>query len=104
MITQKMRIGEVIRTLRHRRNLTQRALARRAGLTDSNLSRIERGSVTPRLPLLADIAEALGIPLRLLLWWAAPMPAAGSDVEATVWRQIEELVDGLIDTYLTHGL
>ncbi|HET7875708.1 MAG TPA: XRE family transcriptional regulator [Methylomirabilota bacterium] len=59
-------LGERIRALRAERQLQQRQLAEKAGLTPSMLSQIESGRLTPSLPTLGKIAGALGVPLASL--------------------------------------
>ena len=48
-------------TLRRRRLLTQRALAKKAGVTQATLVALERGRATPRIQTMAKIAAALGV-------------------------------------------
>ncbi len=51
---------------RHGRRWTQGDLARRAGLTQETVSRLERGLERPRASTRARLAEALGQPEQLL--------------------------------------
>lgn len=53
--------------LRRDRQLTQAALAEKAGLSRVALGRIERAVVVPRARTLADLAQALGVPVRELV-------------------------------------
>ena len=52
--------------LREKRLLTQVQLAEKAGVPQAQISRIERGVVSPTSATLAKIAEALGADLRLV--------------------------------------
>jgi transcriptional regulator with XRE-family HTH domain len=52
-------IGERLRTLRQKRGLGLRELARRVGVTPSLLSQMERGSVNPSVVTLFRLAESL---------------------------------------------
>lgn len=52
--------------VRHSRRWTQGELARRAGLTQETVSRLERGLERPRASTRARLAEALGQPEQLL--------------------------------------
>jgi DNA-binding XRE family transcriptional regulator len=52
--------------LREKHKLTQVELANKAGLPQAQISRIERGVVSPTSATLAKIAEALGADLRLV--------------------------------------
>jgi len=59
-------LGERIKALRGERQLQQRQLAEKAGLTPSMLSQIESGRLTPSLHTLGKLAGALGIPIAAL--------------------------------------
>ena len=52
--------GNSIRKLRAKRNLTQRELAKRAGLDVTYISGIERGVRNPSLKSLESVAKGLG--------------------------------------------
>ena len=52
---------------RKMQGITQAALARRAGLPRSNITRFESGSYNPSLELLVRIAAALGMKIQLQL-------------------------------------
>ncbi len=57
---QAHRIGRRLRTLRERRGLTAKDLARRAGIAPMSLSRIELGYHDIGFPTLAKLLAALG--------------------------------------------
>jgi transcriptional regulator with XRE-family HTH domain len=59
----KVAIGEVIRTYRAERGLSQGDIERRTGLLRCYLSRVENGHTVPSLETLAKIAEAMEISL-----------------------------------------
>jgi len=52
--------------LRERHGLTQQQLARRCGIDQADISRIERGSTSPTARTLQRIAEALDADVRLV--------------------------------------
>lgn len=54
-------VGQAIRELRERRNMTQRELAAKSGLHLTSLGAYERGSRTPKLDSLARICFALDV-------------------------------------------
>ncbi|PYU31338.1 MAG: transcriptional regulator [Acidobacteria bacterium] len=58
-----MNIGEVIRSYRSQRGLSQGDIERRTGLLRCYLSRVENGHTVPSLETLAKIAEAMDISL-----------------------------------------
>src|SRR5207249_4358360 len=59
----RVNIGEVIRTYRSQRSLSQGDIERRTGLLRCYLSRVENGHTVPSLETLAKIAEAMDISL-----------------------------------------
>jgi transcriptional regulator with XRE-family HTH domain len=59
-------LGARIKTLRLERELQQRQLAEKAGLTPSMVSQIESGRLTPSLHTLGKVAGALGVTIAAL--------------------------------------
>lgn len=59
--------GRVLRRIRRERDLSQDALADRAGLARNHVSEIERGTRDPRLTTLIQLADGLGIALSELI-------------------------------------
>jgi predicted transcriptional regulator len=55
-----IRLAYEIRALREHKGLTQRELAERMGTTQSAIARLEAGNISPSLPTLDRLAEALG--------------------------------------------
>ena len=53
-------IRKAIKTLRHENHLTQKELAKRAGITQANLSNLEKGVSKPTIESLKRIADATG--------------------------------------------
>jgi transcriptional regulator with XRE-family HTH domain len=66
--------GLLIRDLRRRHGLTQHALARLAGTSQTQLSRIERCTVSPSVATVARLLAAVGERLELV---ASPAPGPG---------------------------
>jgi len=58
-------LAELVYAMRHRAQLTQAELARRMGTTQSSIARIEGGGSLPTIEMLARLARATGIPVRL---------------------------------------
>ncbi len=56
-----------LKQLRHRRGLTQQALAEKARLSLGYVARLEIGRHDPKLSTLAKIAKALGMTVSELL-------------------------------------
>jgi transcriptional regulator with XRE-family HTH domain len=57
--------GELIRDARQRHDLSQAALARRARTTQKQVSRIERGEISPSVATVARLLAAMGERLEL---------------------------------------
>ncbi|WP_106396432.1 helix-turn-helix domain-containing protein [Actinocorallia populi] len=55
-------LGDRLRDIRIGRNLTQAEVARKAGITQPTLSRIELGGGVPTLDMLDRIGRAMGAP------------------------------------------
>lgn len=51
---------------RHRAGLSQNEASRKSGVAKDTISRIERGAMTPSLPLAMKLAEAYGVSLDAL--------------------------------------
>lgn len=49
------------------KNMTQKQLAEASGVRQSNISRIENGSCTPKLSTLCEIAAALGKRIKITM-------------------------------------
>lgn len=69
------RPGALLRDARRRHGLDQRALARRAGTSQTQISRIERGEISPSVETLSRLLAAVGERLELA---AAPGATPGS--------------------------
>lgn len=65
-----MHLGPAIKFCRQQRNLTQPELARRAGISPSYLSVLEKGKRDPSFSMIEKIARALDVPLSLLIFVA----------------------------------
>ena len=60
-----MDIGTILRDRRDKAALTQTELARRAGVSQSTVSAVERGTRRPSLPLIGRVLAALGLQISL---------------------------------------
>ncbi len=60
-------IATTIKRARRDQQLTQVQLAKRAGLTQGSLSKIERGEQVPSIAVLQRLVRALGLDLGALL-------------------------------------
>jgi transcriptional regulator with XRE-family HTH domain len=73
-----MNAGELVREARLRHGLDQRRLARRARTSQTQISRIERGAVSPSVLTVARLLEVMGERLELA---AAPGPRGNQPIE-----------------------
>ncbi len=84
-------LGRVIGALRERHGMSQAALAERVGLTQSTLSRIERGQARPDAFTLRRLADAFGV-----------TPGVLSDWVDQAYARSAEAARGAIGTRKTH--
>ena len=63
----QIKTGQLIRTLRQRRGLTQSALAWQIGVSDKAVSKWERGCGAPDISLLPALGDVLGVDAGVLL-------------------------------------
>ena len=56
-----LRLGDQLRAIRRRRNLTQKEVAERAGISQPALSRIELGGGVPDIETLRRLGNAMGV-------------------------------------------
>lgn len=68
------RVGDALAKLREQQGLSLEELSRRAGVSKSMLSQIERAQANPTVAVVWRLANALGVPLGSLLG-DAPTPA-----------------------------
>ena len=87
-----MDIGKRIRDLREERGLTQREVARRAGLTPSGVGFIEHGQTrNPSAETVVAIARALGVPVKDLLEEPVPLGEASETGPASPQFEDEQI-------------
>lgn len=61
------KVGELIRSLRLDKRMTQKALAERLNISDKTVSKWERGMGLPEISLISPLSEILGVELQNLL-------------------------------------
>ena len=86
-------VGRLVRDARLRSGISQRSLARRAGTSQSAISRIERGLEQPTVERLAQIVAGLGwrpaISLERLAEHDADPNRLAADAEAALAERVE---------------
>ncbi|MBI4355925.1 MAG: helix-turn-helix transcriptional regulator [Candidatus Omnitrophica bacterium] len=93
-----MNVGEAIKTLRVRRQITQKFLAERCGITQGFLSLVERGDREPGFDLVEKISETLGVPPQLILLLACEKYTRGKRYSKPL-RKIALTLDELLHAY-----
>jgi len=81
-------VGERLKLIRSRKGLSQRELAKRAGVTNSTISMIEKNSVSPSVGSLKKVLQ--GIPISLVEFFSGDAETNSS--QPVVYRP-EELID-----------
>jgi len=66
-----MNLGKAIKVCRQAKKLTQSQLAKKAKISISYLSLLERGMRDPNISILKSISKALNIPFAVLIFVAA---------------------------------
>lgn len=61
------KVGELIRSLRLDKRMTQKALSERLNISDKTVSKWERGMGLPEISLISPLSEILGVELQNLL-------------------------------------
>ncbi len=87
-----MDVGTRLKAVRIMHNLSQRELAKRAGVTNSTISMIEKNSVSPSVSSLKKVLS--GIPMSLVTFFSLEMDEQG--YEPVVYRS-EELSPMIMD-------
>jgi len=82
-------VGHLIRDARARHGIGQRALARRVGTSQAQVSRIERGLISPSVTTLDRLLAAVGERLEL-----GAQPRPGANLSAADRRAVLDLAPG----------
>lgn len=61
------RIGELVRTARTTRGISQTELSQATRVTQADISRIERAQIVPTLPTLLRLLDAMNCSLQVVL-------------------------------------
>ena len=94
-----MKIGEVIRTLRKYKNISQTELAQKCEISATSLSQIEKDSKRPSRTTMAKICIALEVPESLIYVMGTEdtdVPADRKEVFNTVFPTLKRMFMNLI--------
>ena len=94
--TPALDVGTRLKTLRKLKGLSQRELAKRAGVTNSTISMIEKNSVSPSVSSLKKVLA--GIPMSLVDFFSTE--AAGDQPRNVVYRATDLLDIGSKDVVM----
>jgi transcriptional regulator with XRE-family HTH domain len=83
---QTAQIAETLKKARQEKGLSQRALSERVGITQSQISKIENGTVDMRLSTLIELARTLEFELTLVP--RKTLPAVQSVVRSSAPRRV----------------
>jgi transcriptional regulator with XRE-family HTH domain len=86
-----MIIGDRLRELREKKNLSQREIEERSGLLRAYLSRVENGHTIPTVETLQKWAKALEVPMYQLFYEGEQPP---EPFTLRVWKHPEESLWG----------
>jgi transcriptional regulator with XRE-family HTH domain len=100
-VTTELELGTRIRTLRQARRMTLRALASRAGVTESFLSQVERDVTSPSIASVQRIARALDLSVGQLF---ADEPSSGRVVRREARRRVTYPGLRTVDEFLTANM
>lgn len=95
-------LGERVKELRAERKLSLRELARRAGVSATMISEIERGKKTPTITLLSAIATALVVPTSYL--FEREEPIEGISVLRRTEHIAVNIAPGYVNVVLGHPI
>ena len=62
----EINIGEKLRSLRQKNNLTQKELAERTGINQADISKLENGTANPSIRTLRRLADGMGMKMKLV--------------------------------------
>ncbi len=76
-----MSAASILRHARRKANLSQRELGRRAGTTQTTISRIEKGLISPRFDTLERLLDSCGFQLQAI-------PRRGEGIDRGAIREL----------------
>ena len=97
-----IRLGRSVRTHRKAAGLTQAELAERADLAFETISRIESGREPPSLRTAISLADALGLPLDVVVGRTVAAPAAAAPPDRPDLRRLLALAGKIEPGTLRH--
>lgn len=94
-----MNLGQALRKIRVQKEMTQTAVCKKAKLSQTYLSQVEKGYKEPRKETVKKLCKVYGVPPIVLAW----MATEESDVQKSklaMFKQLKPAMDGLISEFL----
>jgi len=88
-------VGKAIRMLRTRKGMSQKDLALRADITASFLSLVESDSRDASIKVIGRIADALEVPMAVLIWESVELPNDLSEQDRRMCELAKMIVRGV---------
>jgi transcriptional regulator with XRE-family HTH domain len=99
-----IKVGETIRELRERQQLSQKELATRSSLTASFLSLVENNKRDPSFTVLRRIADALRVPEEAIVWHAVAIPGNLKKRERALCEAAKLIVQRIMEDSTREGI
>lgn len=91
-----MDIGNILKLVRTRKNLTQQEMAERLGISQNYLSLIESNKKTPGNDILSEFAKTLKISKDALIFAAAKVPEELNNDDAKEFQKLQNNILSLL--------
>lgn len=94
-----MDLGQALRKIRVQKEMTQTAVCKKAKLSQTYLSQVEKGRKEPRKATVKKLCKVYGVPPIVVAW----MGSEESDIQKNkleLYRQLKPAMDGLISEFL----
>jgi len=91
-------IGQTIKDLRKKKQIKQKDLACKSGITPTYLSQIEKALKTPTFDVLEKICKALEIPLPILTFLSLNEDAISED-KRDAYKRIEPAIKAMVTEF-----
>lgn len=96
MSENKLTYADILKTLRKKRNLTQKEVALTCDITPEYLSKIENNTKTPSMILLKKLAAVFNVPLSIIIYLVEDSERS-SEYSANNKKEFKALKDRMIN-------
>ena len=91
-----MNLGQAIRKLRKKKDISQVEFSAMTGISQSYLSLVEKGHRKPSTDMIEKVASALKIPLPLVIWFAVEEKDIAED-KKEYFKMMKPLIDKILE-------